>query len=72
MTGAFCVEQSRVHNSFVISALFRRTLPVRNHYIVGSKKSGKREEKNMPVQNYNEDLTELMKKSPTMSWALEG
>lgn len=32
MTGAFCVEQALVHNSFVISTPFFRFSHVRNHY----------------------------------------
>lgn len=31
-----------------------------------------RKKENMPAQDYNEDLTELMKESPTTSWVLEG
>lgn len=42
------------------------------HYYRGEVGERKEKSENMPVQNYNEDLTELMKKTPTMSWVLEG
>lgn len=65
MTGAaLCnVVASRVHKFLVnLSLLFAPRFSG----------EGPKKKESMPAQDYNEDLTELMKESPTMSWVLEG